>query len=67
MLAAPTTAYVISKYGSKVSSVLGSIALIFLAIIIGIPSNVWVLAIGVTLQGFGMGWTDVSLNQQVFD
>ena len=64
ILAAPIVSAVVVKYGSKVAVASGSIAMMFLTIVLGIPSNIGVLVTGVIFLGFGMSWCDTAANHQ---
>lgn len=64
LCAAPIVSVVIMRYGSRIAVVSGCVVLIGLTIIIGIPSNIGVLIVGVVFLGFGMGWCDTSANHQ---
>ena len=50
MVATPMSAFCIGLYGSGFSAVCGSLLLVCLTIVIGLPGNVFLLAIGLILQ-----------------
>jgi fucose permease len=53
-----------SHLGTGLSTAAGTISLAVLCPIIGVPGPVWILIIGICALGFGMGWSDISVNGQ---
>ena len=49
VLAAPASTFCIRRYGSGFSSICGSLLLVCVAIVLGVPGELWLLAIALTL------------------
>jgi MFS family permease len=64
LLSMPVSAFCVGKFGSAISTLLGSLASGALMCIVGIDAPLWLLVVGMICLGFGVAWVDISANAQ---